>query len=58
MIVDLDGGGSVRGTLADVDPLAEPPERVEMVLRETSQNDRGGRPYACYFFVPEGASCR
>lgn len=53
VIVDLDGGATVRGTLLDVDPLAEPPARVEMVFQETAQRDAQGQPFLCYGFVPE-----
>lgn len=56
VIVDLDGGATVRGTLVDVDPLATPPARVEMVFRETTQRDADGRPFLCYVFVAEGRS--
>ena len=59
VVVDLDGGGSVRGTLVDVDPLAEIPadQRVEMVFRDTGQADPAGRPFLCYYFTPkEGAA--
>lgn len=60
VVVDLDGGGSVRGTLTDVDPLAELPVgmRVETVFREAGQHDREGRPFLCYFFVPEKDQAR
>lgn len=54
IVVDLDGGGAVKGTLADVDPLAPPPERVRMIFRDTGQKDPQGRPFLCYVFVPEG----
>jgi uncharacterized OB-fold protein len=56
VVVDLDGGGTVRGTLTDVDPLAHLPVdlRVDMVFRDTGQRDKEGRPFLSYFFVPEG----
>ena len=55
VVVDLDGGGAVKGTLAGVDPLATPPDRVRMVFRDTGQVDPQGRPFLCYVFEPEGA---
>lgn len=55
VVVDLDNGGSVKGTLTGVDPLAPPPERVRMVFRDTGQKDPQGLPFLCYVFVPEGA---
>lgn len=55
VVVDLDHGGAVKGTLAGVDPLAPPPKRVRMVFRDTGQKDPQGQPFLCYVFVPEGA---
>ncbi len=54
-VVDLDGGGSVRGTLIDVDPLAALPadQRVSMVFRDSGQRSAAGDPFWCYYFVPE-----
>lgn len=51
--VALDGGGTVRGTLTDIDPLAPLPDdmRVEMVFRDTGQRDAQGRRFLSYFFV-------
>lgn len=54
VVVDLEGGASVRGSLVDVDPLGELPEKVAMVFRDTGQKDKSGRPFLSYFFVPEG----
>lgn len=58
VVVDLDGGGTVRGTLTDVDPLAEVSAdlRVDMVFRDTGQRDKEGRAFLSYFFVPAGAA--
>lgn len=58
VVVDLDGGGSVRGTLVDVDPLTEIPagQRVDMVFRDAGQADPAGRPFLCYYFIPQGAA--
>jgi uncharacterized OB-fold protein len=57
VIVDLDHGGTVRGTLADVDPQSVIPKdfRVRMVFRDSGQRDLQGRPLLCYCFVPEEA---
>jgi len=53
--VDLDGGGSVRATLIEIDPLAPVPAelRVKMVFRDTGQRDAQGRSFLSYFFIPE-----
>ena len=32
--------------------------RVEMVFRDTGQRDKEGRPFLCYFFVPEKGAKR
>jgi uncharacterized OB-fold protein len=58
VVVDLDGGGTVRGTLTDVDPLAPLPSdlRVEMVFRDSGQRDKEGRSFLSYYFVPGSAS--
>ena len=60
VVVDLDGGGTVRGTLVDVDPLAELPaeQRVDMVFRDTGQHDPDGKPFLSYYFVPEGSAAQ
>jgi uncharacterized protein len=52
--VALDGGGTVRGTITDIDPLAPLPDemRVRMVFRDTGQRDAQGRHFISYFFVP------
>jgi uncharacterized OB-fold protein len=55
VVVDLDSGGTLKGTLADVDPLAPPPERVELVFRDSGQRTHEGKPFLCYCFVPAGA---
>jgi len=55
VIVDLDGGGTLRGTLREIDPLAPLPEpcRVELRFIDAGQTDPQGRPFLCYDFVPE-----
>ena len=57
-VVDLDDGCTVRGSLADIDPLIELPQdlRVRMVFRDSGQRDPAGRPLLCYCFVPEEGS--
>jgi uncharacterized OB-fold protein len=56
-VVDLDGGGSVRGTLTGIDPAQAMPVglRVAMVFGDSGQRDARGRALISYHFVPEGA---
>ena len=59
VVVDLDGGGSVRGTLRGVDPSEHMPAglRVEMRFGDSGQRDGQGRALIAYHFVPaEGAT--
>ena len=58
VIVDLDHGGTVRGTLVDIDPRGVIPKdfRVRMVFRDSGQRDPRGQPLLCYCFVPEEGS--
>lgn len=54
-IVDLDGGGSLRGTLLEVEADPAKLERdlpVEVVFRDTGQTSPEGKPFVSYFFVP------
>lgn len=54
-VVDLDGGGSVCGTLleAEPDPAKLPPDMpVSVVFRDTGQTNKEGRPFLSHFFVP------
>lgn len=54
-IVDLEGGGTLRGTLIEVepDPAKLPPDMpVDIVFRDTGQTGPGGKPFVSYFFVP------
>jgi uncharacterized OB-fold protein len=59
-VVDLEGGGTLKGTMVDVDPepaklVRDMPVRV--VIRDTGQRDREGKAFLCYFFTPaEGAA--
>lgn len=57
-VVDLDGGGCVKGTLRNVpvDPSRiEAGMRVRLGYEEAAQRDKEGGRYLAYFFVPEGA---
>jgi uncharacterized OB-fold protein len=54
-IVDLEGGGSLKGNLLDVDPVPgavafDMP--VKVVIRDAGRKDRAGNSYLSYFFVP------
>jgi uncharacterized protein len=55
-IVDLDGGGTVKGNLLEVEPVpASIPfgMPVEVVFRDAlGRRDQEGNPYLSYFFVP------
>jgi uncharacterized OB-fold protein len=54
-IVDLDGGGSIGGTLveAEPDPAKLPSDMpVQVVFRDTGQTDKDGRHFLSHFFVP------
>jgi uncharacterized protein len=56
-IVDLDGGGTVRGNLVDIEP--DPANirfdmPVEVVYRDAGRTDKDGNRYLAYFFVPAG----
>jgi uncharacterized OB-fold protein len=54
-IVDLDGGGTVKGNLLDITP---DPKRIEfdmpvkVVYRDAGRKDKEGNSYLAYFFVP------
>jgi uncharacterized OB-fold protein len=54
-VVDLDGGGTVHGTLVDVvpDPAHLPFDLpVRIVYRDTGQRDADGAAFIAPFFVP------
>jgi uncharacterized OB-fold protein len=59
-IVDLDDGGSLRGTLLEVepDPAKLPSDLpVSVVFRDTGQTAPDGQSFVSYFFVPaQGAA--
>jgi hypothetical protein len=54
-IVDLDGGGTVKGNLVDIDPV---PEKIRMgmpvrvIYRKAPRKDAEGNEYLTYYFQP------
>lgn len=56
VVVDLDGGGTVRGTLRGLAPSNEMPTglRVTMLFGDSGQRDGEGRALISYHFVPTG----
>jgi uncharacterized OB-fold protein len=54
-IVDLDGGGTLKGNLVDIEP---DPEKlsfdmpVRVVFRDAGRKDKEGNSYLSYFFIP------
>jgi len=54
-VVDLDGGGSIKGNLVDVAPSAESIKfdmPVKVVFRDAGRKDKDGNSYLAYFFTP------
>ena len=54
-IVDLDGGGTVKGNLVGIDPNPEKIQMgmpVEIVYRKAPTKDREGNEYLTYCFQP------
>ena len=54
-IVDLDGGGCVKGNLIDMIPNAEAIKfdmPVNVVFRDAGRKDKDGASYLAYFFTP------
>lgn len=54
-IVDLDGGGTVKGNLIGVDPVPEKIQMgmpVEVVFRKAPRKDAEGNEYLTYYFQP------
>lgn len=54
-IVDLDGGGTVKGNLLDIDPTPEAIHfdmPVEMVFRGAELANAAGKGFVSHFFVP------
>ncbi len=57
-VVDLEGGGTVKGNLIGVDPEPEKIEMgmpVETVFKIAPRKDRDGNEYLTYYFQPRGA---
>jgi hypothetical protein len=54
-VVDLEGGGTVKGNLIDVEPV---PEKlpfdlpVQVVYRKAPRRDKEGNEYLTYYFTP------
>lgn len=54
-IVDLDGGGTVKGNLLDVEPSVEAIQfdmPVEVVFRDAGQATSEGAGFTAHFFIP------
>jgi uncharacterized OB-fold protein len=54
-IVDLDGGGSIKGNLVDMLPDPQSIKfdmPVKVVYRDAGRKDKEGNSYLSYFFVP------
>ena len=54
-IVDLEGGGTLKGTLRNVEPDPHSLKQgmpVDVVFEEIDQKDNKGRPCTGYFFEP------
>lgn len=54
-VVDLEGGGTVKGNLLDVEPTPEAIRfgmPVKMIFREADTAVAGGEGYVSHFFVP------
>jgi uncharacterized OB-fold protein len=54
-IVDLDGGGTLKGNLVDIVPSPEAIKfdmPVEVVFRDAGRKDKEGNAYLAYFFTP------
>lgn len=54
-IVNLDGGGVLRGNLIDVEPVPEAisfDAAVRVVFRDAGAHDKDGNSYLAYFFTP------
>ncbi len=57
-VVDLDGGGTVKGNLVGIDPDPEKIEMgmpVEVIYRVAPQKDRDGNQYLTYYFQPRSS---
>ncbi len=57
-VVDLDGGGTVKGNLIEVEPTPKAVEfgmPVEVVFGDAGTTDEKGNKYVAYFFRPTKA---
>ena len=56
-IVDLDGGGTVKGNLIDIEPDPEKISMgmpVEVIYKIAPTKDKEGNEYLTYYFTPRG----
>jgi len=54
-VVDLDGGGTVKGNLVNIEPTPEKIQMgmpVEVIFRVAPTKDREGNEYLTYYFQP------
>jgi len=54
-VVDLDGGGTVKGNLINIEPTPEKIQMgmpVEVIFRVAPTKDREGNEYLTYYFQP------
>ena len=54
-VVDLDGGGTVKGNLINIDPVPEKIQMgmaVEVIYQVAPRKDAEGNEYLTYFFQP------
>ncbi len=54
-IVDLDGGGTLKGNLIDFPPSPEAIKYdmpVKVVFKDAGRKDKDGASYLAYFFTP------
>lgn len=57
-VVDLDGGGSIKGNLINIDPDPEKIKlgmRVDVIYQIAPRKDREGNEYLTYYFQPAAA---
>ncbi len=54
-VVDLEGGGTVKGNLINIDPVPEKVKMgmpVEVIYKVAPRKDREGNEYLTYYFQP------
>ncbi|HEY0300459.1 MAG TPA: OB-fold domain-containing protein, partial [Rhizomicrobium sp.] len=57
-IVDVDGGGTLKGNLLGVEPdpnLIKFDMKVNIVIKPVPQKDKDGNSYLAYFFEPKSS---